>query len=95
MSSSEIDVNYVAHLARIHLTPEEAALFGPQLKHILEYAEKLKELDVTGVEPMAHAFRLVNVTRPDAITPGLTREDALANAPAQANGLFIVPRIVE
>jgi aspartyl-tRNA(Asn)/glutamyl-tRNA(Gln) amidotransferase subunit C len=69
MSTSEIDVSYVAHLARIHLTPEEANLFGPQLSHVLEYAEKLKELDVSGVEPTAHAFKLVNVTRPDEVTP--------------------------
>jgi len=50
---------------------------------------------VTGVEPTAHAFPLVNVTRPDEVRPSMDRDDALRNAPSQANGLFIVPKIVE
>jgi aspartyl-tRNA(Asn)/glutamyl-tRNA(Gln) amidotransferase subunit C len=95
MSAPEIDVRYVAHLARLHLSPEEIQTLGSQLSHVLEYVEKLKEVDVSAVEPTAHAFRLVNVTRPDVERPGLSHEEALANAPAKANGLFIVPRIVE
>ena len=63
--------------------------------NILGYIEKLNELDVTGVEPTAHAVPMVNVTRPDEIRPSLPHDDALRNAPAQANGLFIVPKIVE
>ena len=66
-----------------------------QLGHILGYIEKLKEVDVSGVEPTAHAFPLINVTRPDEVRPSLSQEEALRNAPAQANGLFIVPKIVE
>ena len=95
MAATEIDVKYVAHLARLHLTPEEERKLGAQLGGILGYIEKLKELDVTGVEPTAHAVPMVNVTRADEIRPSLAREDALRNAPAQANGLFIVPKIVE
>ena len=95
MAAAEIDVQYVAHLARLQLTPEEERKFGEQLGHVLGYVEKLKELDVTGVEPMAHAVPLVNVTRPDHTRPSLAHEDALRNAPARANGLFIVPQIVE
>ena len=95
MASVEIDVKYVAHLARVALTPEEEQKFGAQLGNILGYIEKLKELDVSNVEPMAHAVPLVNVTRPDAIRPSLPHEEAMRNAPAQANGLFIVPKIVE
>jgi len=95
MASVEIDVKYVAHLARLALTPEEEQKFGAQLGNILGYIEKLKELDVGNVEPMAHAVPLVNVTRPDEIRPSLPHEEAMRNAPAQANSLFIVPKIVE
>lgn len=91
----EIDVKYVAHLARLSLTPDEEQKIGAQLGHVLGYIEKLKEVDVGGVEPTAHAFPLVNVTRPDEVRPSISQEEALRNAPAQANGLFIVPKIVE
>ncbi len=95
MASAEIDVKYVAHLARLALTPEEEKSLGAQLGSILGYIEKLRELDVTGVEPTAHAVPMVNVTRADEIRASLSHEDALRNAPRQANGLFIVPKIVE
>ena len=95
MAAVEIDVKYVAHLARLSLSPEEERKIGEQWGNILGYIEKLKEVDVTGVEPTAHAFPLVNVTRPDEVRPSISHEDALRNAPAQANGLFIVPKIVE
>jgi len=65
---------------------------GAQLGNVLGYIEKLKEVDVSNVEPTAHAFPLVNVTRPDEIRPCLTNEEALRNAPATANGLFMVPQ---
>jgi aspartyl-tRNA(Asn)/glutamyl-tRNA(Gln) amidotransferase subunit C len=95
MASAEIDIKYVAHLARLQLTSDEEQKLGAQLDHILGYIEKLNELDVTGVEPTAHAVPMVNVTRPDEIQPSLPHDEALRNAPAQANGLFIVPKIVE
>ncbi len=95
MAAAEIDVKYVAHLARISLSPEEEQKLSTQLGNILGYIEKLKEADVTGVEPTAHAFPLVNVTRPDEARPSLSNEEALLNAPAKANGLFMVPKIVE
>jgi len=95
MAAVEIDVKYVAHLARLSLSTEEEQKIGEQLGHIIGYIEKLKEVDVTGVEPTAHAFPLVNVVRPDEVRPSISHEDALRNAPAQANGLFIVPKIVE
>ena len=63
MAATEIDVKYVAHLARIALTPDEEEKLGAQLGNILGYIEKLKELDVTNVEPTAHAVPMVNVTR--------------------------------
>ena len=93
--SADIDVKYVAHLARLQLSPEEERKIGAQLGDVLGYIEKLKEVNVSGVEPTAHAFPLVNVTRPDEVRPSMSHEEALRNAPAQANGLFTVPKIVE
>jgi aspartyl-tRNA(Asn)/glutamyl-tRNA(Gln) amidotransferase subunit C len=95
MAGTEIDVKYVAHLARLHLTPEEEQKFGVQMRQILGYIEKLNAIDVSHIEPTAHAVPMVNVTRPDTIRPSLSAAEALRNAPAQANGLFIVPKIVE
>jgi aspartyl-tRNA(Asn)/glutamyl-tRNA(Gln) amidotransferase subunit C len=95
MAAAEIDVKYVAHLARIALSSEEEQKLSTQLGNILGYIEKLKQADVSGVEPTAHAFPLVNVTRPDEVRASMSNEDALRNAPAKANGLFIVPKIVE
>lgn len=95
MASAEIDVKYVAHLARITLTPDEEKKIGSQLGHILGYIEKLRELDMANVEPTAHAVPLANVTRADEIRPSLPHEAALRNAPREAGGLFIVPKIVE
>jgi aspartyl-tRNA(Asn)/glutamyl-tRNA(Gln) amidotransferase subunit C len=95
MAATEIDIQYVAHLARISLTPDEEKKLAAQLGGILGYIEKLKELDVTNVEPTAHAVPMVNVTRADEVRPSLPHEDALRNAPKQVNGLFIVPKIVE
>jgi aspartyl-tRNA(Asn)/glutamyl-tRNA(Gln) amidotransferase subunit C len=95
MATAEIDIKYVAHLARIALTPDEETKLAAQLGGILGYIEKLKELDVANVEPTAHAVPMVNVTRADETRPSLPHEDALRNAPRAANGLFIVPKIVE
>jgi len=95
MASAEIDVKYVAHLARIALTPDEEKKLGAQLNHILGYIEKLRELDVTNVDPTAHAVPMVNVTRADEVRPSLPHDEAMRNAPKQSNGLFIVPKIVE
>jgi len=92
---SDFDIKYIAHLARLSLTPAEEEQFAAQLAGILGYIEKLELLDVGGIEPTAHAVPLVNVLRADQVHPSLSNEDALRNAPAQANGLFIVPKIVE
>jgi len=95
MAAVEINVKYVAHLARIALTPDEEKKLAAQLGGILGYIEKLNELDVTNIEPTAHAVPLVNITRPDEVRPSLPYEEILRNPPRQANGLFIVPKIVE
>ncbi len=93
--TGNFDVKYVAHLARIALTPAEEQQFGAQLSNILGEIEKLNQLDISQIEPTAHAVPLVNVFRPDEIRPSMPHEEALRNAPAQANGLFMVPKIVE
>jgi aspartyl-tRNA(Asn)/glutamyl-tRNA(Gln) amidotransferase subunit C len=95
MAATEIDVKDVALLARITLSPAEEQKIGAQLGDILGYIEKLKELDVSQVEPTAHAVPLINVMRTDEVRPSLPNEEALRNAPAKANGLFLVPKIVE
>jgi aspartyl-tRNA(Asn)/glutamyl-tRNA(Gln) amidotransferase subunit C len=95
MAAAEINVKYVAHLARIALTPDEEKKLAAQLGGLLGYIEKLKELDVTNVEPTAHAVPLINVTRADELRPSLPHDEAMRNAPRQANGLFMVPKIVE
>lgn len=92
---SDFNIHYVAKLARIELSPAEEEKLGTQLGNILGYIAKLKEVDVTGVEATAHAFPLVNVTRPDVAGEPLSHEAALSNAPSRSGGLFVVPKIVE
>ena len=92
---SREEVRHVARLARLHLTDDEAERMREQLDAILAYIDKLRELDVEGVEPTAHAVPLVNVMRDDALVPCLPQEQALANAPDRADEFFRVPRIIE
>jgi aspartyl-tRNA(Asn)/glutamyl-tRNA(Gln) amidotransferase subunit C len=93
--SVQIDVAHVAKLARLNLTEEETKLFQAQLGRILEYAEKLREPDISHVESAAHAVPVFNIFREDEPQPGLTTDEALSNAPRQASGLFIVTKVVE
>jgi aspartyl-tRNA(Asn)/glutamyl-tRNA(Gln) amidotransferase subunit C len=95
MSEAQIDIHYVAQLARLELTAEEESRLRGQLIDVLAYVEKLKELPTDAVEPMSHAVPLRNVMRPDAVRPSLPQAEALRNAPAQSDGLFVVPKIVE
>ena len=95
LMSAEFDVRYTARLARLNLSEEEIARFQAQLSQVLEYVEKLKQVDVTGVEPTAHANAVFNVFREDEPRPWFSTAEALANAPRQANGLFIVPKVIE
>jgi aspartyl-tRNA(Asn)/glutamyl-tRNA(Gln) amidotransferase subunit C len=91
--NSDLDVAYVARLARINLTEAEEKTFQNQLNDVLKYVEKLRQVDVTGVDAAAHA--LAFVFRDDAPRDWFTAEQALSNAPRQANGLFVVPKVVE
>jgi aspartyl-tRNA(Asn)/glutamyl-tRNA(Gln) amidotransferase subunit C len=92
---SREEVQHVARLARLALTDDELARMREQLDAILAYIDKLRELDVEGVEPTAHAVPLVNVMRDDEVAPSLPQDVALANAPDRAGEFFRVPRIIE
>ena len=92
---AQIDVAHVAKLARLNLTEEETKLFQAQLGRVLEYAEKLREPDTSKVEAAAHAVPIFNIFREDGPRAEFTAEEALRNAPRQANGLFIVTKVVE
>jgi aspartyl-tRNA(Asn)/glutamyl-tRNA(Gln) amidotransferase subunit C len=93
--ADQLDVAYVARLARLNLTAEETRLFQKQLGHILDYAEKLKSVDISGVEATAHALPMFNVFRDDEPRDCFTAEEALSSAPRKANGLFIVTKVLE
>ncbi len=88
------DVLHVAKLARLKLSDAQIDQFTGQLAHVLEYIAKLNELDVSDVEPMAHALELSNVLREDVERPGLAVTAALANAPQQAEPFFRVPKVL-
>jgi len=92
---SREEVQHVARLARLHLSDDELERMREQLDAILAYIDKLKELDVEGVEPTAHAVPLLDVMRDDENAPCLPQEMALANAPDRAGEFFRVPRIIE
>ena len=91
----DLDVAYVAKLARLNLTAAETQLFQNQLGRVLQYADKLSEVDVSHVEAAAHAIPIFNVFREDEPRDFFTAEEALSNAPRKANGLFIVTKVVE
>jgi aspartyl-tRNA(Asn)/glutamyl-tRNA(Gln) amidotransferase subunit C len=92
---TELDIDHVAKLARLALTPEEKATFAQQLGDVLHHIEQLGKVDVTGVDPTAHAFAVTNVWADDIAQPGLSVEDALRNAPAQREHMIVVPKVVE
>lgn len=94
-STESIDVSYVAHLARLDLSDEEREVFQAQLEDVLAYVNQLKELDVEGIEPMAHAVPLENVFREDEPAECLDRDQVMQNAPLARDGQFVLPRIVE
>jgi len=92
---TKIDVRYIADLARIKLTDEEAARYGAQLNAVLAYVAQLRELEVAAIEPMAHATPLLNVMRDDQAGAVLPRDKVLANAPVTADERYIrVPPVI-
>ena len=91
----DLNLDHVANLARINLTPEEKERFAAQIGDVLTYIAQLNEVDVSNVEPTAHAFPVVNVWAEDVPEPGLSVEDALRNAPERRDNMFVVPKVVE
>ena len=94
-SITPAEVLHVARLARLELSEAELETMRAQLTSILTYIDRLKALDVTGVEPTSHAVPLVNVMRDDEVVPSLPPEEMLRNAPDRVGELFRVPRIIE
>ena len=90
-----IDIDYVANLARIELSDKERELFSSKLVGILNYFEQLNEVDVTGVEPMAHAFQVENVLREDEAVEGFDPETAVQHAAAKRNHMVQVPKVID
>jgi aspartyl-tRNA(Asn)/glutamyl-tRNA(Gln) amidotransferase subunit C len=88
------EVLHVAKLARLEFNDREEERLTGQLNSILNYMDKLNELDTTGVAPMTHAIRLQNAFRRDEVHPSLERERALANAPAADGVSFVVPKVI-
>ena len=91
----DLDVAYVAKLARLALSEEETRLYQDQLGEVLAHADKLREVDVSNVATTAHAVPLFNVFREDEPRDWFTAEEALRNAPQKTNNLFRVPKVVE
>ena len=94
-SAPQLDIDHIARLARLALTPEEKAKFSQQLGDVLHHIAQLSKVDVSGVEPTAHASPVFNVWQPDVARPGLAVADALRNAPAQRENMVVVPKVVE
>ncbi len=94
-TTAGIDVAYVARLARLHLSDDEISRFQEQLEQVVEYVNKIGQLDLAGVEPTSHACLIENVFRRDEVKPSIDHETVLENAPVQAKDQFKVPRIVE
>jgi len=91
----EIDIEYVAKLARVDLSEKEKKKIAKELSDILGYIEKLKQLKVDKVEPMSHVLPLKNVFRQDKIKPSLPVAKVLRNAPSKNGDNFSVPRVIE
>ena len=88
-------IDEIEILAKLTLSPNEGEQAKSDLSEMLSYIDTLKELDTEGVEPMSHAFPLVNVMREDVVTNGDGKKDSLANAPAEKDGMYQVPRTFE
>ena len=92
---SDETIEYVGILAKLELSDEEKETAKQDMGRMLDYIDKLNELDTTGVEPMSHVFSVTNVFREDVVTNGDERDKILLNAPEQKDGAFKVPKTVE
>lgn len=92
---SDETIDYVGILAKLELSPEEKEAAKKDMAGMLDYIDKLNELDTDGVEPMSHVFPVNNVFREDVVTNGDNSEDILKNAPDEKDHMFIVPLTIE
>ena len=95
MSVTLKDVKHIAELARLEFSGEELESFTHQLNQILEYVEKLNELDTENVEPLSHPVEGNNAFREDELKPSISREEALKNAPDRDEEFFRVPKVID
>lgn len=95
MSSEHMNIRHIADLARIDLSDEECETFQGQLESIVGYIETLKNVDIDGIEPTAHASPVFDRLREDVSRPGLEQEDLLRNAPDSALGQIRMPKVVD
>lgn len=91
----KIDIERIAHLARLGLTDAEKKTLGGQLEEILKYAENLNKLDLESIPPTSHAIPMKNVLREDSVTPYGDTQLLLANGPDIEDNMFKVPKIME
>ena len=89
------DVDHLAQLARIELTPDEKQRFAGQLEEILAHVEQLKKAQTGGAAPTSHVLPMANVFREDRTAPSLSTDEALSNAPDREGPFFRVPRIID
>ena len=92
---SDETIDYVSILAKLELSDEEKEQAKKDMGRMLDYIDKLGELDTDDVEPMSHVFPIQNVFREDVVSNSDTREELLSNAPEQKDGMFMVPRTFE
>ncbi len=92
---SDETIDYVGILAKLELSPQEKEQAKKDMGRMLDYIDKLSELDTTGVEPMSHVFPVQNVFREDVVTNGDESRATLQNAPGMKQNMFKVPRTVE
>lgn len=92
---SDETIDYVGILAKLELSGEEKEQAKKDMANMLNYIDKLNELDTEGVEPMSHVFPVNNVFREDVVTNGDDRDNILKNAPEEKDGMFNVPKTFE
>lgn len=94
-SKNTIDIDYLSHLARIEITPEEKMMYTQQIENILSFLKQLDTIDVSGIEATAHSFPVYNVWQEDIPGPTLPVDALLLNAPAAKKNQILVPKVIE
>lgn len=95
MTIGKLEVEKIAHLARLSVAEHEIENYADELSRILEFVEQMNEIDTTGVTPLAHPLEMTQRLRPDQVTESDEREEFQACAPSTENGLYLVPKVIE